>query len=275
MLVDSDMSGQPLPPLLPDLLMRTLHSLLLAGLTLATAPTLAAAAPLTATPGQHAETCPLPTYNATGTYAPVLDRDDFTADVDNPWFPLRPGETRVSVGRKDGKHAVDAFHVSPRVVTVDGVPTRVIEDRLYLNGALTERTRDYYSQDECGNVWYFGEDTAELDAHGRVDNTEGTWRSATHGAQPGVYMQADPQVGRRFRQEWAPGAALDTYRALSLHASVTVPAGSFTGALRTEETTALEPGAVDAKYYAHGLGQVAESAVRGGDEVLRLVDVLR
>ena len=255
--------------------MRTLRAqLLLAGLTLTAAP--AVVAPITAGGNEPHHDCPLPTYQTTGTYAPTVDADDFTGDVDNPWFPLHPGETRISVGVKDGKHAVDAFHTSTQVVTVDGVPARVVEDRLYLNGALAERTRDYYSQDECGNVWYFGEDTAELDAHGRVDNTDGSWRAAAHGAQPGVYMQAGPQVGRHFRQEWAPGAAEDTYRALSLRASVTVPVGSFTGTLRTEETTALEPGVVDNKYYVHGLGQVAEATVRGGgDEVLRLVDVLR
>src|SRR5439155_11240658 len=27
---------------------------------------------------------------------------------------------------------------------------------------------DYYTQDKAGNVWYFGEDTAELDASGKV-----------------------------------------------------------------------------------------------------------
>ncbi|MGN6633966.1 MAG: hypothetical protein ACTHJ6_00715 [Oryzihumus sp.] len=254
--------------------MRTLPTVfLLAGLSLTAAP--AVAAPLTPGHPERQHDCTLPTFT-TGTYAPTVDGDDFTADVDNPWFPLPPGETQVSVGVKDAKHAVDVFHVTRRVVVLDGVPTRVVDDRLYLNGVLTERTSDYYSQDECGNVWYFGEDTAELDPHGRVDNTDGSWRAAVHGAQPGVYMQADPQVGRRFRQEWAPKAAEDVYRALSLRAAVTVPAGSFTGSLRTEETTALEPGVVDNKYYVRGIGQVEEAAVRGGgDELLRLVDVLR
>ncbi|MGZ4630424.1 hypothetical protein [Oryzihumus sp.] len=255
--------------------MRTLRALLLlAGLSLTAAP--AVAAPLTTGHHEPHHDCALPTFHPTGPYAPTLDADDFTADVDNPWFPLHPGETQVSVGVKDGKHAVDAFHVSRQVVTVDGVPTRVVDDRLYLNGVLAERTSDYYSQDACGNVWYFGEATAELDPHGRVLNTDGTWRAAVHHAQPGVYMQAEPQVGRRFRQEWAPGAAEDVYRALSLRAHVTAPVGSFGTALRTEETTALEPGVVDNKYYVHGLGQVEEAAVRGGgDELLRLADVLR
>ena len=58
---------------------------------------------------------------------------------------------------------------------MEGVPCVVVRDRLYLNGHLAERTTDWYSQDSHGNVWYFGENTAELDAHGHIKSTEGTW----------------------------------------------------------------------------------------------------
>jgi hypothetical protein len=87
-------------------------------------------------------------------------------------------------------------------------------------------------------------------------------------------MQAHPQLRRRFRQEWSRGAAEDQFRALSRHAVVTVPAGTFRQGLRTEETTALEPGVVDAKVYAKGVGEVVEVTVRGPVEKLVLVDVL-
>jgi hypothetical protein len=96
-----------------------------------------------------------------------------------------------------------------------------------------------------------------------------------NGAQPGVYLQARPQIGRWFRQEWSQGQAEDRFRALSTSASVTVRYGSFHHALRTEERTDLEPGVVDNKYYVRGLGVVKELAVRGGTEILQLVDVLR
>lgn len=87
-------------------------------------------------------------------------------------------------------------------------------------------------------------------------------------------MQAHPQLGRRFRQEWYAGQAEDTYRAVDLSTRVTVPAGRFHHALRTEETTALEPGVVDNKYYVRGIGEVEEVTVKGGSEKLLLVDVL-
>jgi hypothetical protein len=154
------------------------------------------------------------------------------------------------------------------------VPTRVVEDRLYLNGVLEERTRDYYAQDRCGNVWYFGEDTASLDAKGRVTSTEGSFHAGVGGAEPGVMMPAKPEVGRWFRQEWCPGQAEDRFTVLDRKATVRVPYGTFRSALRIEERTSLEPGVVDNKYYVRGVGQVSEGAVKGGQEGLALVEIV-
>jgi hypothetical protein len=136
----------------------------------------------------------------------------------------------------------------------------------------TEAPRDI--QLRCGNVWYFGEDTAELDSRGRVVSTEGSFHAGVGGAQPGVFMQAHPQVGRKFRQEWSPGNAEDVFWVIARRASVTVPLGTFRHALRTAETTALEPGVLDNKYYVRGIGQVAELSVKGPKESLRLVEII-
>jgi hypothetical protein len=157
---------------------------------------------------------------------------------------------------------------------IDGVTTRVVEDRLYLGNRLAERTSDYYAQDRCGNVWYFGEDTAELNRHGRVTTREGTWHSGQNGALPGVIMQAQPQVGRRFRQEWLKGHAEDVFKAVDLSARAKVPFGRFSNVLRTDETTALEPGVLDNKFYAKGIGELSERTVKGGHEAQSLVEIL-
>src|SRR4051812_12616766 len=87
---------------------------------------------------------------------------DFRARVDNPWFPLRPGTRYVYTGAKDGQPSRDVVTVMHQVRTIAGVPCVVVRDRLYLRGKLGERTTDWYSQDKQGNVWYFGEATAEL-----------------------------------------------------------------------------------------------------------------
>jgi hypothetical protein len=218
--------------------------------------------------------CPLPRFGPGPSYHPRIDPADFSSRVDNPWFPLTPGKILVYTGIKDGKKALDLFAPSHRTRVIAGVRTRVVSDRGYLNNVLEERTSDYYAQDRCGNVWYFGEDTAELDRHGHVVSTEGSWHAGVDGAQPGVFMQAHPQLGRRFRQEWYRGQAEDVFKVLDRSARVTVPYGSFRHALRTAETNALEPDVLDNKFYVRGIGEVAELAVRGPREEFKLVEII-
>jgi hypothetical protein len=195
------------------------------------------------------------------------------ATVTNPWFPLIPGTVFISRGTKDGKAAVDRVTVTDRTKDIAGVTTRVVEDRLTLDGVLHERTTDYYAQDQAGNVWYVGEDTAELDDHGNVVNRDGTWHAGVDGAIPGIYMEADPQVGHAFRQEFYPGQAEDHFEVVGLTAKVDVPFGAFDYALRTKEWTPLEPDVLDNKFYVHGVGQVREVAVKGPKEELSLVSI--
>ncbi len=218
--------------------------------------------------------CHLPTFGPGSNYHPRIKPAHFSPNVNNPLFPLKPGRELVYTGTKDGKSALDLFYTTSRTKVIDGVTTRVVEDRLYLDGALEERTSDYYAQDRCGNVWYFGEDTATLDEQGHVDSTEGSFHAGVNGAQPGVFMQARPQVGRQFRQEWFQGHAEDVFKVISLSAPITVPYGTFQHALRTAETTDLEPGVLDNKYYVKGIGQVAELSVKGPVERLQLVEVI-
>jgi hypothetical protein len=218
--------------------------------------------------------CELPSFGPGDGYLPHITAPDFSPNVTNPFFPLKPGRTLVYTGSKDGKKALNLVLTTSRTKVVDGVRTRVVEDRLYLDNVLEERTSDYYAQDRCGNVWYFGEDTATLDRHGRVVSTDGSFHAGVAGAQPGVFMQARPEVGRRFRQEWFKGHAEDTFSVVSRSSPVTVPFGTFRHALRTEETTALEPGVLDNKYYVRGIGEVAELSVKGPREVARLVEII-
>jgi hypothetical protein len=219
--------------------------------------------------------CPLPRFGPGSDYHPTIEPSRFTARVDNPWFPLRPGTTYIYGGSEDGDSLVDVVTPSHRTRVIDGVPTRVVNDRLLTNGVLSERTTDYYAQDACGNVWYFGEDTAELDEHGHVTSTDGTWHAGVRGAQPGVFMQRHPKLGRMFRQEWSAGVAEDQFRGAAKHVTVRVPYGTFHTALRTYETTALEPGVLDTKIYVRGIGEVVERTLKGGTENLVLVSVLR
>ena len=197
----------------------------------------------------------------------------FTAHVDNQWFPLLPGTRYLYTGVKDGKPSRDVVTVTHQTKTIAGAPCVVVQDRLYLRGRLAERTTDWYSQDARGNVWYFGENTAELDAHGEVTNTEGTWTTGVNGATPGIYMPAAPHVGQAGRQEYYKGHAEDHYKVIGLFSTVSPPGTANT--LLTQETTPLEPGTVDHKMYVRGIGTVLEQTEKGPNERNELVSVTR
>ncbi|WP_405672159.1 hypothetical protein [Streptomyces canus] len=188
----------------------------------------------------------------------------FSATVDNPWFPLPPGRTLVYSGTKDGAKSTEYLTATHETEKITGIPCRVVEDRLYTGRTLHEATRDYYAQDAAGNVWYFGEDTAELDAQGNMLSTEGTWRAGRDGARPGIFLPAHPVPGAAGEQEYYPGQAEDRFQILNLTSRVSVPYKTFSGALRTKEWTPLEPGVVDNKYYVKGIGTVKEVTVKGG-----------
>jgi hypothetical protein len=196
----------------------------------------------------------------------------FSAHVDNPWLPLDPGTRTVNVGVKDGHPARNVVTVTHRTKTIAGAPCVVVDDRLYLSGRLEERTTDWYTQDKQGNVWYFGEQTAELDAQGRVTSTEGSWQAGVDGAVPGIFMPAHPRVGKSYRQEFYKGHAEDHFQVSALFGT----AGSARkSTLLTKEWTPLEPKVIDQKIYVRGIGQVVEQTARGGNEHLVLVSLRR
>jgi len=227
---------------------------------------LLAVAVLAATPGS-APASPLPSDHP--------DPGEFASRVDNAWFPLRPHTTYLYRGIKDGQPSRDVFRVTARRKTIEGIACTVVTDKLYLRGGLEERTEDWYAQDSAGNVWYFGEATAELNRDGSVKTTEGSWQAGVNGARAGVFMPAHPHVGQSGRQELFTGHAEDHFRVLSLHATVRTPAASSRRALLTREWTPLEPGVVDHKLYVKGVGNVLEQTVKGGDERNELVAIRR
>ena len=195
----------------------------------------------------------------------------FTAHVTNPWYPLPPGSVWVYRGIKDGEPAREVMTATHRTRTIDGAQCVVVSDLLYLKGRLEERTTDWYTQDPKGNVWYFGERTAELDARGHVKNTSGSWLAGREGAEPGIFMFTHPTVGRSARQEYYQGQAEDHFQVLRLNGSVKVPFITTRQALLTKEWTPLEPGVIDHKYYVRGVGTVLERTAKGPLERNELV----
>ncbi|HEY3018509.1 MAG TPA: hypothetical protein VGJ23_06740 [Gaiellaceae bacterium] len=205
----------------------------------------------------------------------TLKPTTFVRHVDNQWFPLTPGTVFVYRGVNDGEPGRDVVTVTSRTKVIQGVHCSVVDDRLFVSGHLAERTADWYAQDKQGNVWYFGEDTAELDKSGKVTSREGSWQSGVDGARAGILIPAHPKIGQTFLQEYYKGHAEDHSQVLSLSASIRVPYTSSEHALLTKEWTPLEPDVLDHKVYISGIGMVKEETVKGGEERFVLVSVRR
>jgi hypothetical protein len=205
-------------------------------------------------------------------YSPDIDPAGFSTKIDNKYFPLKPGTTFVYKGKTEDAAEGDVVTVTSDTRNVMGVECVVVRDTVTEDGEMTEKTYDWYAQDNRGNVWYFGEDSKEYE-NGKVKSTEGSWEAGKDGARPGIIMPADPKIGHTYRQEYYKGEAEDMAKALKLDGSATVPYGSFDNVLVTDEWTPLEPNIAEHKYDAPGVGNVLEIATKGPQERLGLVEV--
>jgi hypothetical protein len=209
---------------------------------------------------------------AAPTPSPELDPSNFVAVIDNPYFPLPVGRTWVYTGVKDGQTQIDTVIVTADTKVIQGVTATVVSDVATHDGAVLEKTFDWYAQDRQGNVWYLGEDTTEFLANGKTD-TSGSWESGVRGAVPGIIMEANPQIPDAYRQEYLAGEAEDTAWVVQVGGTITVPYGKLKNTLVTLEATRLEPGLYDQKVYARGVGMVLEQTLTGPNETAQLVSV--
>jgi len=137
-------------------------------------------------------------------------------------------------------------------------------------GQLIENTFDWYAQDTCGNVWYLGENTKEYE-NGEVVTTAGSWEAGVDGAQAGVVVPADPQVGLTYRQEYYAGEAEDAAEILSLDEQAQVTFGHFRDVLLTKDFTPLHRRVLEYKLYAKGVGPVLALGISGGSDREELI----
>jgi len=201
-------------------------------------------------------------------YDPVIDPSNFVARVDNPYFPLTPGTTFVYEGQTTQGFEHDEFAVTHHTRTILGVRCVEVHDTVTTDGQLTEDTLDWFAQDRDGNVWYFGENTHELE-DGLITTIEGTFMAGVNGDKPGMIMKAHPAVGDFYRQEFSLNNAEDYAETRSLTHTVHAPAGTFHNCLKSKETTPLEPDLLEYKFYAPGVGNVLTvDAITGDREEL-------
>lgn len=206
--------------------------------------------------------------------APVVDPADFDSPQPNAYFPLEVGTVSRFRGSESGTHFRQRMEITDRTKTIEGIETIVVRDVIRrMDGSLKEKTHDWYANDNDGNVWYFGEDTATYDKQGNLKDRDGSWQTGVDGAVPGTIMPADPRPTNAFRQEFERGEAEDQAWVVQRHASTTVPYGHVAEAVRTFEWSRLEKHVVAEKLYGPGVGIVKEEDLSGGNETVRLVSV--
>jgi hypothetical protein len=215
---------------------------------------------------------PIPAVEETGEgYSVEVDPAGFGETIDNPYMPFIVGSNWRLEGKTDEGREVDTIIVLNQTREVMGVTTTVVKDVVKLNGGLVEKTWDWFAQDLRGNVWYFGEDTAEYE-DGKIVSRSGAWEAGVDGALPGIVMPAQPVVGDAFRQEFYRGEAEDMGWVVQTGITEEVPFGSYDDAIRTLEWSPLEPKIVVEKFYAPGVGLLGEKALSGGLEIFELVE---
>jgi hypothetical protein len=202
-----------------------------------------------------------------------LDPADFSARINNPRWPMTVGSRWVYrvTDMETGHVNHDVIKATHRTKLIaDGITARVVRDVVTHHGTPVEVTRDWYAQDFCGNVWYFGEHTIAY-RHGKPHDN-GTWQAGRHGNLPGIALPAHPKVGLTYREEYSKGVAEDQSRVLDLDEQVEVGAGHFTHVLMTEDFSPIEPNVSELKFYAHGSGQaVLALDVSGGSDREELI----
>ncbi len=212
-----------------------------------------------------------------GIFRPEIDPDNFVDKIDNRFFPLVPGTTFVYDGQTEKGTEHDVVEVTHDTRSILGVDCIAVHDSVSVEGELTseliEDTIDWYAQDRAGNVWYFGEESKQFE-DGVLVSIDGSWMAGVDDAQPGIIMEADPAPHDFYRQECAIGEAEDDAEVVALGQSVDVPFVSSGEALETEESSALEPGVLEHKFYVSDVGFVLVVELDTGNR-LELVSVTK
>jgi hypothetical protein len=205
----------------------------------------------------------------------TINPADFSANVTHPLFPLwslrrmefsgteRDAETGQTVKVRTVKRLLH------RIDAVAGVTVAVLEVKDYEDGKLVEVAQDYFAQHRDGSVWYFGERVSDYE-DGKVVGHEGQWLAGEGNNKPGLFLPASPTVGQEFEPERAPGVAEVRSKVVQLDVEVTVPAGTYTGCLKTEDVAVLDK-VTEFSFFCPGAGLVRTEGPNGTTQLVRLL----
>ncbi len=202
-----------------------------------------------------------------GQAPPAVNPADFQFKIDNPLSPFSSLKPKVFEGEERDVETGEVIRIRiestvlPQTDTVAGVQVIVVEEKDFEDGELVERTLDYFAQHKDGSVYYFGERVDDYE-EGEVVGHKGQWLAGEGKNRPGVFMPAQLVVGAMFEQEQAPGVAEDSSKVIATGQTVTTPAGTFTGCIKTEDFSPLD-NTTEHKHYCPGVGLVREEPSGG------------
>jgi len=189
--------------------------------------------------------------------------------IDNQWAPLIPGTQYVLTGvanRGGGllPHEV-IFTVSGVIKTINGVNVRVLWDRDFNEGQLSEAELAFFAQDDLGTIWALGEYPEQFDpVSGEFLGAPDTWIAGINGTEAGNWMLGDLRRGKGYYSQGfsAPIEFLDCGTVLQTRLNDCVPVGCFHDVLLIDEYGPYDiAGGHQRKYYAKGVGNIRIGAV--------------
>ncbi len=196
--------------------------------------------------------------------------------ISNTFLPLAPGTQRTYEGTATSQDEGMIKRRFVQTVTdltkpIMGVRTVVVWDQDFDNGQLKEAELAFFGQADNGDVWYFGE-YPESYENGRLAEIP-TWIAGIAGAHPGIVMKATAELGSpSYSQGFSPVVPwTDRSRLSQVGVKDCVPQGCNSNMIVVDEFNREEPGAVQQKYYAPGVGNTRTSSIGLDSETLQLV----
>ena len=196
-------------------------------------------------------------------YEPDIDPADFSAStvITNRYFPLPPGKKYIYEGAsEEGEERVEEMRLM-ETITIMGIECVVDNFKGFVDDELVEEAWDWYAQKNDGSVWYFGEAVDNYE-NGGIANHDGAWKAGVDGALPGTIMLATPRNGVKYREEFFEGEAEDQAQIIHTGKEVSIDFGTFDDCIMTRNWTKLEPGLIEEKIYAPGVGLIREISHR-------------
>lgn len=201
-------------------------------------------------------------------YQPEINPEDFSASttITNQYFPLRPGKKYIYEGSsEEGEERVEEMRLK-EPITIMGIQCVVDNFKGFVDGELVEEAWDWYAQKNDGSVWYFGEAVDNYE-NGVLVNHDGAWKAGVDGALPGIIMLAAPRNGVKYREEFFEGEAEDEAQIIHTGTNVSIDFGTFEDCIMTRNWSMLEPGLIEEKIYAPGIGLIREISHREKSQI--------